>query len=95
MRKIFSLLVFSFIVFLLSAKPGDYKSLGGGWSEVGGITSIGYKLYIISSGTLYETTTNGKYKSLGSGWTEIGGATSIANKLYIISGKTLYSADIN
>jgi hypothetical protein len=34
---------------------GKYKSLGGGWSEIGGMTALGDKLYIISAGTLYET----------------------------------------
>ena len=40
---------------LVFAEPGDYKDLGGGWSEIGRMTAVSGKLYIISQGTLYRT----------------------------------------
>ncbi len=43
------------MVSLLLAEPGDYKDIGGGWSEIGGMTAVSGKLYIISQGTLYRT----------------------------------------
>jgi len=90
MRKVGVLFFLFIFLTLISAKPGDYNNLGGGWTEIGGMASLGDKLYIISGGKLYETTKDGKYKSLGGGWIEICGMTSLGDKLYIISGGNLY-----
>ena len=79
--------------FELSAKAGDYKNIGSGWSNVGGMASLDGKLYIISGGILYETGKDGKYKNIGSGWSEIGGMASLDGKLYIISGGILYMTE--
>lgn len=46
---------------LVLGKPGASKSIWGGWTGMGDITSMNGKIYVTNSGTLYETMTDGKY----------------------------------
>ena len=88
------LILISFLTVGLSAKAGEYKSLGSGWEKTTAMTSITDKLYITCGGTLYEVTKDGKYKELGSGWDETTAMTSSVDKLYIVCAGTLYKVDI-
>jgi hypothetical protein len=63
-------------------------------SGVGGMTTIGGKLYMTSNGSLYETTTAGKYVSLGGSWEQVPAATALDGKLYLVSSGTLYVVDV-
>ena len=59
----------------LFAEPGDYKDLGGGRSEIGGMAALDGKLYIINQGTLRRVSDKSHHFCLS-------GAIFTANSLY-------------